>query len=72
MVRGLEGVNGWVRVSRHALSMVDTEGVLAKGGVSVFVFKGLGLFLVPVVLLLLRLGTRGFECVIVQIPDGQW
>ena len=42
---------GRVGVLGHALSMVDTEGVSAKGGVGVLVFKGLGLLLVPAVFL---------------------
>jgi hypothetical protein len=53
------GVDGWVGVARHPLSMVGTQGVSAEGGVSVFVFEGLGqsaLFLSSVSLVLLLVG----------------
>ena len=42
---------GWVGVLGHALSMIDIEGVLAKGGIGVLVLEGLGLLLVPAVFL---------------------
>jgi hypothetical protein len=38
---GSRGVDGWVGVARHVLSMVGAEGVSAEGGVGVLVLKGL-------------------------------
>jgi len=45
MMGGRWGVDRWVGVSGYLLSIEETEGVSAKGGVGVMVFEGLGLFL---------------------------
>ncbi len=66
------GVVRWVGVLGHFLSVIDAEGVLAKGGVGVLMFKGLGLFLTLVVLVFLRWGCGRFEQVIVQVLGGWW
>ena len=50
MMGRCRGVVGGIGVFGHALSVVDAEGVLAKGGVGVLVFKGLGLLFVLLVL----------------------
>ena len=39
------GVDRWVGVFRHSLSVVDAQGVMAKGSVGLAVFKGLGFLL---------------------------
>ena len=45
MAGGSWGVVGQVGVFRHALSIIDAEGVSAKGGMGLAVFKGLGALL---------------------------
>jgi hypothetical protein len=67
---GPRGVDGWVGVSGHALSVVEAEGVSAEGGVCVLVFEGLRrgallLFPVLVVFLSVRGGIRGDQGVVV-------
>ncbi len=51
--------------------MIDTERVLAKDSMGVLVFNDLGLLLVSSVLLFRR-WSRGFKCVIIQVPGGWW
>ena len=67
MVGGSWGVVGQVGVFRHALSMVDVEGVSAKGGVGLAVFKGLGLLFVLSVSWLLP-GGWWFKGIVIQVP----
>ncbi len=50
--------------------MERAEGVPAESGVGLVVFKGLGLLLPFMVLLLLGQGGRQLECVIAQVPGG--
>ena len=70
MVHGGWGVDGWVGVARHVLSMIDAEGVLAKGGVGLAVLEGLGLLLgFSALQLLLR--CRWFEGIVVHVPYRQ-
>ena len=58
MMGGCWGVVEGVGVFRHALFVEDAEGVPAKGGMSLPVFKGLDLLLVPSVPRLLLGGWR--------------
>ena len=55
------------------LSVIDAKGVLAKGGVGVFVFKGFGLPFLPVVVVLAVVHRWGgqLEHVVIQVP-GRW
>ena len=66
MACGRRGIDGQVRVARHSLSIVNAEGVSAKGGVGLAVFKRLGL---PSGFLALRLlsGCGWLEGVVVQV-----
>jgi len=53
--------------------MVDTEGVLAKGGMGILVIEGLGLWLVPSTLSVLGWITEGcFWFRGVQVSGGWW
>ncbi len=70
MMGGRWGVDRWVGVSGYPLSIEDTEGVSAKGGVGVLVFEGLGLLFVLSVPRLLSRGWQ-FKGIIVQVPHWQ-
>jgi len=73
MAGACRGVDRQVGVARHALSMVDTEGVLAKGGMGILVIEGLGLWLVPSTLSVLGWITEGcFWFRGVQVSGGWW
>ncbi len=70
IAHGCRGVDGWVGVSRHALSMINTEGVVTEGGMGLTMFEGSGLLLGFLALWLL-LGGRWLKGVVVQVPCRQ-
>ena len=62
-----------VEYFRHPLSIIDAEGVSAKGGMGVLVFEGFGLplFLVVVAPAVICGWGRWFKGVVIQV-SGRW
>jgi len=71
MVSRCGGLVGWVGAFGHPLSMVDAEGVSAKGGVGILVLEGLALPLVSLLLWFLLVGSWQIKSVITQVPRRQ-
>ena len=67
MVCGCWGVDGWIGVSGHGLSVIDAEGVSTECGMGLTVLEGLRPFLGLSTLWLLLRG-QWFERVVVQVP----